>query len=129
MTDTPSAREVESIWIGLRRRKVVQWTLAYTATAWALLQGMQFLADLYGWPLQVLRWITLGLALGLPVVLVLAWYHGDRGEQRIRGVELTIISLLFLVGGGIFWLYDRGREEDRSERPDTKTSAMFAGRR
>ena len=45
-------------------------------------------------------------------MLVLAWYHGDRGEQRIRGTELAIISLLFLVGGGIFWLYDRGREDN-----------------
>jgi hypothetical protein len=46
----------------------------------------------YGWPLQALRLITLGLAVGLPIVLVLAWYHGDRGEQRIRGIELAIIS-------------------------------------
>jgi hypothetical protein len=50
--------------------------------------------------------------IGLPIVLVLAWYHGDRGEQRVRGTELAIISLLFVVGGGIFWLYDRGRDDD-----------------
>ena len=102
----------EGVWDRLRRRKVVQWSVAYVAAAWALLQGLQFLADLYGWPLQVLRLITLGLALGLPMVLVLAWYHGDRGEQRIRGTEVAIISLLFLLGGGIFWLYDRNREDD-----------------
>ena len=41
---------------------------------------------------------------------MLAWYHGDRREQRIRGTELAMISMLFLVVGGIFWLYDRGRE-------------------
>jgi TolB-like protein len=36
----------------------------------------------------------LALAIGLPIVLVLAWYHGDRGEQRIRGTELVIVTLL-----------------------------------
>ena len=29
----------------LRRRKVVQWGIAYFAAAWALLQGIDFLAD------------------------------------------------------------------------------------
>jgi adenylate cyclase len=112
VNETSTQPTDEGVWDRLRRRKVVQWSVAYVAAAWAVLQGLEFLADLYGWPLQVLRLITLGLAVGLPIVLVLAWYHGDRGEQRMRGTELAIISLLFLVGGGIFWLYDRGREDD-----------------
>ena len=117
--------DIASVWSALRRRKVVQWSVAYVAAAWAVLQGLQFLADLYGWPMQVLRLITLVLALGLPIVLVLAWYHGDRGEQRIRGTELTIISLLFLAGGGIFWLYDRGRDAT-SEHGAAQDSAPAA---
>ena len=72
------------------------------------------------------RWLALlALLIGLPIVLVLAWYHGDRGKQRIRGTELVIISLLFLTGGGIFWLYDRGREDD-SERVTAQDAAPAA---
>jgi hypothetical protein len=51
---------------------------------------------------------TLALLIGLPIVLVIAWYHGDRGQQRLSAPELTILTLLFLVGGGIFWWYQRG---------------------
>jgi len=110
--DTPAEREGEAIWARLRRRKVVQWGLVYVAAAWGFLQGLEYVTETFHWPEQPRQIAFLGLLIGLPVVLVLAWYHGDRGEQRVRGTELAIISLLFLVGGGIFWLYDRGRETD-----------------
>jgi len=110
VTDTPTEREAESTWTRLRRRKVVQWGIAYAAGAWGLLQGLQFVAETYEWPSRVLKLSTLALLIGLPIVLVLAWYHGDRGEQRMSRVELTIITLLFVLGGGIFWLYERDDE-------------------
>jgi TolB-like protein/Tfp pilus assembly protein PilF len=91
----------------LRRRKVVQWGLLYVAGAWGFLQGLQYVGDTFHWPEQVRQVSVLGLVIGLPIVLVVAWYHGDRGEQRVRGTELAIIALLFLLGGGIFWWYER----------------------
>ncbi len=105
MTDPATDPPVESAWTKLRRRKVVQWGVAYAAGSWGLLQGVQFLAEAFEWPSRVLKLSTLAFVLGLPVVLVLAWYHGDRGEQRVRGTELAIVTLLFLIGGALFWRY------------------------
>ena len=34
---------------------------------------------------------TLALLIGLPIVLVLAWYHGDRGEQHFKRTELALM--------------------------------------
>ena len=48
-----------------------------------------------------------------PVVLVLAWYHGDRGQQRISTPEFAILTLLLLLGGGAFWYYQRASEAKR----------------
>ncbi len=110
MTGTPSERNAENTWAKLRRRKVVQWGLVYVAAAWGFLQGLEYVSDAFQWPAQLRQIALLALLIGLPVVLVLAWYHGDRGEQRVGGTELTIIALLFLLGGGIFWLYERGDE-------------------
>jgi TolB-like protein/tetratricopeptide (TPR) repeat protein len=107
---TDAAERGESTWARLTRRKVVQWGIAYVAGAWGLLQGIGFVADAFNWPAATKQVATLLLLIGLPIVLVLAWYHGDRGEQRIRRTELAIISLLFLMGGGILWLYDRASE-------------------
>ena len=105
MTEPATDPPVESAWTKLRRRKVVQWGIAYAAGAWGFLQGVQFLAEAFEWSSRVLKLSTLAFVLGLPVVLVLAWYHGDRGEQRVTRAELAIVTLLFLVGGGLFWRY------------------------
>jgi len=91
----------------LKRRKLVQWAVAYVAFAFALIQGADVVAQQFGWPEEVRRGITLALVLGFFVVLVLAWYHGERGAQRVNGTELLIITLLLAVGGGLLWRYAR----------------------
>jgi len=110
VTDSTLEREGDGPWAKLRRRKVVQWGLAYLAGAWGLLQGIGFTADAFAWPSALKQIALLLLLIGLPIVLVIAWYHGDRGEQRVTRIELTILTLLFLLGGGLFWRYDRASE-------------------
>ena len=92
MTDTPTERGAESTWTRLRRRKVVQWGVAYVAGAWGLLQGLEYFIRTFDWPEQLQQLATLALLIGLPIVLVLAWYHGDRGEQRVSTPELAILT-------------------------------------
>jgi TolB-like protein/Tfp pilus assembly protein PilF len=86
---------------------VAQWGIAYAAAAWGVLQGLAYVTTTFHWPEQIQQFSTVALLLGLPVVLVLAWYHGDRGEQRVTPTEFAILTLLFLVGGAIFWRYER----------------------
>jgi TolB-like protein/Tfp pilus assembly protein PilF len=89
----------------MRRRKVVQWGLLYVAGAWGFLQGVQYVSDAFQWSPGVRQVALLAVLAGLPIVLVLAWYHGDRGQQRVTGTELTIIAALFMLGGGVVWYY------------------------
>lgn len=100
----------------LKQRKLVQWAIAYVAAAFALLQGIDIVAQQFGWPEGVRRGITLGLVVGFFVTLVIAWYHGERGAQRVTGVELLIITLVLALGGGFLWRFAA------ASRP-TKTSA------
>ena len=109
MTDTPTERDDEGAWSKLRDRKVVQWGFAYAAGAWALLQVVGFAADAFHWPDVIKPLAMLALALGLPIALTIAWYHGDRGEQRITGAELAVLSLLLFIAGGVLWLYGHRR--------------------
>ena len=39
----------------LKQRKLVQWALAYVAAAFALLQGIDIVAQRFGWPEQTMR--------------------------------------------------------------------------
>ena len=87
----------------LRERKLVQWALAYVAAAFALIQVLDVIGQQFGWPDAARRGITLALGVGFLVLLVLAWYHGERGAQRVSGTELLIVALLLVLGGGLLW--------------------------
>jgi TolB-like protein/Tfp pilus assembly protein PilF len=101
----PGEREHRSVWERLRHRKVAEWSVAYVAGAWGLLQGVAFMRDTFGWPRQLQQAATILLLAGLPIAITLAWFHGDRGEQRVRLAEFAIITVLFLAGGALFWRY------------------------
>lgn len=101
----------------LKERSLVQWAIAYVAAAFALLQGIDIVAQQFGWPEGVRRGITLALVVGFFVTLVLAWYHGERGAQRVTGTELLMIGLVLILGGGFLWRFAAMRS------PETKTSS------
>ena len=87
----------------LKERKLVQWALAYIAAAFALLQALDIVGQQFGWPESIRRGITIALAIGFFVALVLAWYHGEKGAQRVTGTELSIIAMLLALGGTALW--------------------------
>jgi len=103
----------------LKQRKLVQWAIAYVAAAFALLQGIDIVAQQFGWPEGVRRGITLALVVGFLVTLVLAWYHGERGAQRVTGTELLIIGLVLALGGGSLWRFAAA-----SRAPDNKAATV-----
>jgi TolB-like protein/tetratricopeptide (TPR) repeat protein len=87
----------------LRERKIVQWGLAYLAAAWALVQAFDLVGKQFGWPEPVLRAFTVLLAFGFLPALVIAWYHGERGAQRVSREEAAVLAVLLAVGGGLAW--------------------------
>ncbi|MGH8162768.1 MAG: hypothetical protein ACREP1_00365, partial [Rhodanobacteraceae bacterium] len=84
----------------LKQRKLVQWAVAYIAAAFALLQGIDIIAQRFAWPDTIERSLILAACVGFFPVLVLAWYHGERGAQRVTGAELLILAILLSLGGG-----------------------------
>jgi TolB-like protein/Tfp pilus assembly protein PilF len=92
-------------WARLKEHKVAQWTLAYGAFAYALLHGATLLSDALEWPHVIVRVLALLLIVGVPIVAVLAWYHGVRALKRVSGSELILITLLLVIGGSLMWLY------------------------
>jgi TolB-like protein/Tfp pilus assembly protein PilF len=115
---------VAGFWQKLRRGKIVQWGVAYSAAGWVLLQGIEFATSTFHWQQAVQQHATLTLLVGLPIVLVLAWYHGDRGEQHFQRTELALIALLALMGGVLVWRYEP--EIDTTAAKDTSRVAAPA---
>jgi len=75
--------------------------------------------EAFEWPHAVVRVSMLILALGVPVVLTVAWYHGDRGSQHISGPELSIISILLVIGSLLFFVFVQPSEEHGAKATET----------
>jgi TolB-like protein len=95
----PRTQASESAWAKLRDRKVVQWGLGYIAVAWGLLQALEFAVATFDWPEVITRVGAVVAAVGVPVTITLAWFHGDRGEQRFTRAEVAILAALIVAGG------------------------------
>jgi adenylate cyclase len=83
----------------LKDRKLVEWTLAYLAGAWLVMQLVEVLSDRWPLPLGLQRGIDISLLVGIFVAITLAWYHGEKGRQRVSGPELLILAALLFIGG------------------------------
>ena len=91
-----------------KQRKVVQWTAAYFAAAWLSLELFDLVAEQFMWPIWVRQGATVVLLFGLLVTLVLSWYHGERGRQRVGPGELALLTMLLaLAGGSVLMLKSR----------------------
>ena len=95
------------LWTKLRQRKLVQWAVAYVAFAFALLQGIDIVAQRFDWPAGIERGLIVALVMGFFAALVIAWYHGERGEQRVTGMEILLLAVLLAIGGGFLWQFTR----------------------
>jgi len=92
----------------LKERKLFQWSVAYLAGAWLVFQGIEVLAEPWNLSEAIQRGVHVLLVVGFFVVLVLAWYHGEKGRQRASGVELLILAGIFIVAGVAVATFGRG---------------------
>lgn len=82
------------------QRRLVQWGFGYVAGAWILLEFTDFLADMFGWPEVVVRLVLTVFAFGFLAVLVVAWYHGEKGSQAVTRREVALLCLIGIAGLG-----------------------------
>jgi TolB-like protein len=69
----------------LKRRNVIKASLAYLVIAWVLLQVLQFLLPMINAPDWALKGITLVMAIGLPIWIIISWIY----EITPEGIEKT----------------------------------------
>ena len=101
----------------LKERKFVQWALAYLAGAFVVFQLLDALAEPLGLTPTVQRIILVVVAFGFLISLVIAWYHGEKGQQRVSGPELLMVTGLLAgaaVGIRMVW---HGSGDSESEGP------------
>jgi len=83
----------------IKDRALLQWALVYLAGAWVILQVAGFAADRLSWSPLIPQAVGILSFIGLFVTLVVVWYHGEKGRQRIRRTEVMLITILLVVAG------------------------------
>jgi len=109
----------------LRKRKLVHWAVAYLAAAWLVLQLLDLLADTYPSAAGIPRIALPLLAVGFLAALVVAWYHGEKGSQRVGGMEIMMLAgILVIAGAAVGFL---ARTGGRDGKPAPAAAAAPAG--
>jgi hypothetical protein len=63
--------------------------------------GQELIGHAFHWPGLVGRLWMAGLIVGFPLAIALAWYHGHKGTKQLGAREVSLISLLLLIGAGL----------------------------
>jgi class 3 adenylate cyclase/TolB-like protein/Tfp pilus assembly protein PilF len=88
----------------VRERAVIQWAMVYLAGAWAVLLTAGFVAEQLLWPPQIRKGLSILAFLGFFITMVVVWYHGEKGRQPVKAMEVAVISLLLVIGFGSIYL-------------------------
>jgi hypothetical protein len=81
----------------LKERRLPQIVIAYGAVAWGLLELTSQLADRAVLSNLAYQLVLVAVATGLPAVVMGAWFHGKKGQQRFEPVEYWVFGGLALV--------------------------------
>lgn len=106
----------------LKHRKVVQWSLAYIAATWIVAQVIEIVAGPWNVPAGWIRTLHVLLVGGLPMTIILSWFHGARGDQRVGVVEIGALAIVLVVTGFAFLVVDP--ISDSSVPADTETMSV-----
>ena len=82
----------------IRKRRMVQIALVYVGAAWLGVEITDFIVGTYVSSRKVLDTVVFLAILGFPAFLVIGWYHGERGPQRIRRAEAWLLVTLVALG-------------------------------
>jgi serine/threonine-protein kinase len=112
----PAVGVGEAFLTRVKERDLIQWALVYLAAAWVVLEVTGFAADRFSWSPLIPQSAGLLAFVGFFVTLVVAWYHGEKGRQRVRGMEVLILTILLAIAGGALSLLpSNGRPELRTQ--------------
>jgi len=118
-----------SLFNELKRRNVIRVGIAYAVASWVLLQVVDLVFEYITAPAWIMQVFMLALAIGLPLVLILAWVfeltpEGIKLESAIdptqsvapqTGRKLDRVIIVFLVLAVAILLADRFRTSQESD--------------
>ena len=130
-----------SFFAELKRRNVFKVGVAYSVAAWLLLQIADLVLDNINAPDWIMQVFMLGLAIGLPIAMVIAWafeltpegvmlekdVDPSRSITRDTGRQLNRGIIMILSMAIVLFLTDKFRDESALESESTGADSEETG--
>ncbi|GAB4287584.1 MAG: hypothetical protein Kow0098_04320 [Ignavibacteriaceae bacterium] len=81
----------------IKKRKIRKWLTIYLSTSLTLIGAVHLFSIRYRFPEEVFDTMLIILLCGIPFVLVLSWFHGEEGVQKLKLKEVIYYCLNILV--------------------------------
>lgn len=88
------------VWKQLRERRLVQIGLSYVAAGWVFVSVVDQFTDRGILSDLVYQVVLIWYLVGIPAALLLGWYHGEKGKQRVSPGEVVLLTVLLLAASG-----------------------------
>lgn len=103
--DSPIEQEPAGLFARLVERRVLHWGAAYLAGGWGLVELSDMLEGIGVLGSAAVELSLISYVLGVPVVFVLAWYHGRAGPQRVTRLEYILLGGVLAIWFGLLTVY------------------------
>ncbi len=87
----------ESFFQSLIERRFFRYIISYLVTGWALLQFVEFIVSNYNYSRIWIDGTLVFLLALLPSIILLTYYHGRPGKDRVRNIEKFFVPLNFVA--------------------------------
>lgn len=97
--------------VALRERKVFRTLIIYLGGAWVAIQVISLFIDRYGLSQFLFDMTMILIIAGIPGSLIIAWFHGKSGAQKVRRLEIILQSCLLvlaIIAGIVAYNYSSG---------------------
>lgn len=85
------------IWDELKERRITQIVIGYLAAGWIVLAGVDQLVDRGVLPELVYRLALVLFIGGIGAALILGWYHGEKGSQKVTLPEIALLAVVSVI--------------------------------
>ena len=81
----------------IKKRKIPKWITIHLSTALTTIGAINLIGSKYNFPPEIFDIAVIIALCGLPITLVLAWYHAAPQNQKFKSGEIIFYAAIFVV--------------------------------
>jgi len=108
----------------IKKRKVRKWIAVYLSIAVTIVGITNIMVNRYNLPTKIFDTTLVLLSIGILSILLIAWFHGEPGKQKVKVKEIVLHSIVILAAG--FFIISITSSKSFNVLPEnTKTVAVL----